>query len=287
VQAARIARHFGFPFERLLVEFPDFLAAIPCYLATAGHPTGLGSVGTRLLCESMGAGFAAVTGEGADDVFGGYGDYLQSMKDRRETMRRAELVAEHGFELSAEAADLLRRNTVNHTFPTYLAAVHTGQELGPYTQRDAQLTHLTGAATGTRLRLPYLDHRLVELALALPVEYRVDHQVGIDKRVLRTAVLRHFAGHDVLVDSVLRRKFGGPSAVRGHKERFAMVCERYLPPGYRDGHPLGPLAQHTHELVLLELFEEIFVTRRGVLPTGFGLAEFLRERSRGLRPVPS
>jgi asparagine synthase (glutamine-hydrolysing) len=50
-------------------------------------------------------------------------------------------------------------------------------------------TTQNAAAAGVRIRLPYLDHRLVEYCFRLPGEYRA--QIGVRKRILREAAKRY------------------------------------------------------------------------------------------------
>jgi len=56
------------------------------------------------------------------------------------------------------------------------------------------------------IRVPYVDHKLVEFVNALPIRFKVDWHLGIQKYILKRVALDTYGEH--LVDSVLRRKVG-------------------------------------------------------------------------------
>ena len=134
-------------------------------------------------------------------------------------------------------------------------------------------------AASLEIRVPFLDHRFVEFVSTLPLEYRVNQPIGIQKHLLKRAVLREWGGDGPIADTVLRRKIGGPSAGARHYAALSALCERELPDDYLDRHDLGFLFATKRELLLFELFEEIFVTGRGADPSGLTVTDFLRERA--------
>ena len=85
-------------------------------------------------------------------------------------------------------------------------------------------------AFGREVRLPYLDHRLVELAFSLPWEMKLSH--GRTKRVLREAM------RDYLPDSV-----------RGRKDKIG-----YAPP--QAAWLRGPLCEWAEDLLASQRFAE-------------------------------
>ncbi|MFC7616180.1 asparagine synthase-related protein [Actinokineospora soli] len=277
VHAHRVARSLGLRVHTVDIDHSAFLAVVPGYLAAAGQPTGLGSVGTCLLLRAVDPDQPVLSGEGADDVFGGYGDYLQTMKDRAAVLRRADALAAQGFTPSAEAAALIDRINAVTTYPEYAAVFAALHELGPYTGRDAHLTAALAHRAGRDLRLPFLDAPFLDRAVALPAEHKVDHTTGIDKRVLRHAVLAAFGDNDAVVDSVLRRKFGAPSSVRGSQERYAAACARAVTAEQHRRHPLGAFATTPAELAVMDLFARVYGHWRGSPPEGYSAADHLAE----------
>jgi hypothetical protein len=130
------------------------------------------------------------------------------------------------------------------------------------TRGDTLYSHNAG-----KLFMPASNQKILTSSVALA-------QLGPDYRY-HTA----FIGHGPIVDSVLRRKIGGPSAGARHHGTLTDQCERELPEDYLSRHDLGFCFASKRDLLLFELFEELFVRGRGADPAGITLAEFLRERS--------
>ncbi|MEX2984087.1 asparagine synthase (glutamine-hydrolyzing) [Streptomyces sp. C36] len=160
----------------------------------------------------------ALSGEGADEVFGGYLWFSDPEARRAETFPWLKLGAHRGLDprslfhpwfvdgidLGAYEADLYR---------TALAEVPRLDGEDAESRRTRELSHLTltrwlpilldkkdrmGMASGLEGRVPFCDHRLVEYVFNVPWEMKTFS--GQEKALLRAA-----AG-DLLPESVLRRK---------------------------------------------------------------------------------
>ena len=127
-------------------------------------------------------------------------------------------------------------------------------------------------ANALELRVPFLDHRLVEFAAQLPVSMK--QQGGIGKRILRRSM------QGVLPDSILHRpKKGFPvpthTWLRGQLKEFTRetllatdsACRRYFDPGVL-GEIVGgqETATDRHQelwtLVIFEFWHRIFIEQR-------------------------
>jgi len=118
-----------------------------------------------------------------------------------------------------------------------------------------------GMAAGVEMRLPYLDNDVVALVNQLPLQYLVRPDLGIQKYLLKHLCLRRF-GYSV-ADIVLRRKHGLPSAGSNLRPRFDRLCDEILPDDYLTRHELGSCFEMKRELLMFELFHEIFMVHRG------------------------
>jgi hypothetical protein len=97
--------------------------------------------------------------------------------------------------------------------------------------------------------------------------------------LLKRAALRHFPQITTLTEAVLRHKIGAPGALWRHQQALGRLCDETLPEDYRSRHEFGRCLPDNLALVMLELFEEIFVRGRGTLPDGLTLPDFLQSRA--------
>lgn len=160
-----------------------------------------------------------LTGEGADEVFLGYRSYFQrAIRETREVEagRRAPSVRARRLKLSpalqklsllvfhknhrkrlaairAEVRPLSSRPLINQVQESRIAAMPL--DILCYLGDREEMAHSLEA------RLPFLDHRLYDMAKEIPVDFKM--RDGLEKAVLRDAA------KDVLPDDVrLRRKVG-------------------------------------------------------------------------------
>jgi asparagine synthase (glutamine-hydrolysing) len=115
------------------------------------------------------------------------------------------------------------------------------------------------------------------LVLRLPISFLVRSNLGIRKYILRRLALTRF-GTDC-IDVALREKLGAPAACVVHLDRFNTLCEEMLPDSYVARHEFGACFESKRELLLFDMFIEVFMNHRGG-STGMGtVMEFLRARA--------
>ena len=87
VEAARVARHVGSRHHCLMLAPDDVLPALERWVAVFDEPFGdQAALPTMLLAEyARKAVTVVLTGEGADEVFGGYGNYVKRLREERIT----------------------------------------------------------------------------------------------------------------------------------------------------------------------------------------------------------
>ncbi|MEU4382641.1 asparagine synthase (glutamine-hydrolyzing) [Micromonospora echinofusca] len=286
VQARRLARQFGLDHHVSILSFQDFVAAIPRYLTAAEQPAGLGGIALNVLCRRIGRDVkVCLNGEGADEVFGGYGEYVDRRFRTRRMLDRLAVLETSGRSVSARGREFLDSLTADQPFPEYLRTLFAENMREQLTRDHLELLDASSMAASLEMRVPFLDHRVVEFAFRQPLAHRVDWELGITKRLLKHAVLTTWGDEVNLVGSVLRRKIGAPTSVLGHRERFIRLCEQVLPVDYLRDDEYGAYFDQKSDLLVFNLYREIFTRYRGVLPDGFTMLDFMTEQAR--RPALS
>jgi asparagine synthase (glutamine-hydrolysing) len=242
VEAARVAKHIGSRHHCLMLAPGDVLPALADWVDVFDEPFGdQAALPTMLL-----AGFArksvtvVLTGEGADEVFGGYGNYVSRMREERITgvlgadgsplpwlLRRLPGRIARDRLLKAAAEPIARRYaTIPNIYESLL--------------RDEYFTPRFNAAASARIadvaeRLyadcdspAYLDHLLdIDARLWLPDDLlaKVDRATMAHSLEARVPYLDHdFYGWCARLDPGL--KIDG----RTRKAILKRLAERYLPP---------------------------------------------------------
>lgn len=289
VQAAEVANCLGWPHHAAVMGFDDYLDAIPAYTHAQEGPGRLGGVGLLFLFERAGAQFkTCLNGEGADELFGGYEQYVNPRSFGRDIAARLGNltdIASLGVELSSRALEIIDVVTRQQTLPVYLDRLLAENLRDQIVHNHLELLDKCAMAAGVEMRVPYMDHELVEFVVALPVRYKVNLALGIQKHVLKRAALRAWGGDGPVADSILRRKIGAPSAGSRYRTMLFQMCERELPDNYLASHELGRFFPSKLELLLHELFCEIFLAGRGVMPSGLSMRDFIAERAGRALPV--
>jgi asparagine synthase (glutamine-hydrolysing) len=289
VQAARVTRELGWPHSTTMTSFDDYIGAIPGYVHAQECPAKLGGLSLYMLFQHVGGQVkACLNGEGADELFGGYTEYT----DRRPLATAIEgrlrnYTALHRMGIgpspgALEIIDVVSRQQPMQAYVDRLLAANMRDQL---VRLHLELIDKCSMAAGLEMRVPFMDHRLVEFVTSLPTQYRVNLPFGIHKHVLKRAALRAWGGDGPVADSVLRRKIGAPMAATSHRDRIAGICERELPGDFLTRHELGPAFGSKFDLLMHELFCEIFLTGRGSYPAGLTIGDFIAERTGRALPV--
>ena len=102
------------------------------------------------------------------------------------------------------------------------------------------------------------------------------HDLGIRKYILRRLMLSRFGQQ--WIDIVLREKLGAPAAGVVHLDRFNTLCEEMLPDTYVSRHEFGDCFASKRELVLFDMFIEVFMKYCGDAAAMGPVMDFLRKR---------
>lgn len=276
-----VAREFGTRHEQLHVSTSEFAPSIAGAVGAMSEPMASHDVTAfHLLCRTVTEHVKVVQcGQGADEVFGGYG-YHQPLA----SVDRAGALSA----FSASFVDHSHEELLNILEPEWYCGTDVSHEVladnlrapGAETALDAVLrldTHLLmvddpvkrldnmSMAWGIEARVPFLDHELVELAAACPPEFKAS-QGG--KGILKDL------GRQLLPAAVVDRPKGyfPVPALRHLEEPFISMVREALhapeakqralfQPAYIDGLLANPNMQRTPvnsnvlwQLALLEMW---------------------------------
>jgi asparagine synthase (glutamine-hydrolysing) len=284
LQASHLATMIGARHQKVIMSFEQYLAAIPGLIVTEEQPSSLSGLPYYFLCSRIASCVkACLHGEGADELFGGYREYLQ--RDRRILYYRQRLpiLKRLGILPSEEASQTVRRLSSAVSFEEYLEQIFA-VNLGDALQRQhLDIVDKYSMAVGLEMRVPYLHDPVVDLTNRIPLRLLVSADLGIRKYILRRLALRRFG--PAIIDIVLREKLGAPSAGIRFLNRFDAMCNEYLPEHYVSKHEFGFCFDNKRQLLLFELFLEVFVVHRGDGGAVPDIRDFMRERAQGRSDV--
>jgi asparagine synthase (glutamine-hydrolysing) len=276
-QAALIAARIGSRHHTVEVSFKNYVDGIPALLAAEEKPNSLFGMPFYTLCQAIARHVkACLHGEGADELFGGYEDYVD--RDARLSFIRERLpVLRHlGVAPSLPAIAAIKRLSSAADMNEYLRCTFELNFGDPLEQQHLVPVDKLAMAASLELRVPYLADEVHELVNRLPIDLLVRPDLGIGKYILKRLALKRF-GSDV-IDVVLRSKHGFPTAGMGHLVRFDRMCNEMLPDSYVEGHAFGRCFPSKRHLLVFDMFLTLFLEHRGDPAELGGTIEFMRAR---------
>jgi asparagine synthase (glutamine-hydrolysing) len=235
--AVAVAKHLGLTLHQVVLDRDSYLAHYRDCIVSEDVPlTHPNSVGIFLLSQQARSHGLSVllSGEGADELFGGYHRYKAFRKRllvesiplakwlvgrdhdlfTQEDVQRIDVAAS----LPADAPAWARqRHDWTKAFHQAFAFIPSARErelkafiakdLGDYLPPILRRTDRMSMAVGLEMRVPYLDNRLIEFGLNLPTK----HQVSFNdvKRLLKAVARRYLPA--TIVD---RAKMGFPLPIQ-------------------------------------------------------------------------
>jgi asparagine synthase (glutamine-hydrolysing) len=277
VQARRVAAIIGSRHHSLLLGFEDFVGCIPELVAAEEQPSSLFGLPFLWLCRMIGKRMrVSLHGEGADELFGGYTYYLEPEARVAAIRERLPRLKRLGVAPSEAAIGIMHRLSPEGGFDNYVERLFEVEMSGPLERQHLVPVDKCAMAASLEMRVPYLDGRVVDLAGRLPLRLLVRPDLHVRKYVLRALALRRFGPE--MLDTVLRSKFGAPSAGLVLLDRFDQMCNETLPDSYVERHAFGGCFRSKRELLMFDMFKEIFVTHRGESAAVGSAIEFLQQR---------
>ena len=200
--ASLVAERFGTVHERIFVPESELLARLPEAIEAMNEPmVSHDCIGFYLLSEAVSRHSRVVqSGQGADEVFGGYhwypklagsddpaADYLAAFRDRDHHEYRGTVAQRHhAGDVSARfVAERFAMPGADDPVDKALRLDTTVMLVDDPVKRVDNMT----MAFGLEARVPFLDHELVELAARIPSRHKLAHGgKGVLKEAARKVV---------------------------------------------------------------------------------------------------
>jgi asparagine synthase (glutamine-hydrolysing) len=191
-----IAQKFGTDHHRIKVDTARAIEALPAMVAAMSEPMmSHDAIGFYLLSQEVSKHVkVAQSGQGADEIFGGYHWYPKLMRSNDVTEDYAQVYFDRDHAEMAEALspELMNGDYTREFVDEFLGRC-TGRPIDKVLQLDAQIMMVDdpvkrvdnmAMAWGLETRVPFLDHELVELTARIPAELKVK---GGGKYILKEA----------------------------------------------------------------------------------------------------
>jgi asparagine synthase (glutamine-hydrolysing) len=280
VEAAHVARLIESTHRSVVMTFDDYLDVIPGLIEGEEQPSSLYGAPFYFLCRTIACDVKAVLhGEGADELFGGYTPYIDRDSRLAFIKHRLRLLKPLGVAPSGRAIESIRALAGAAAFDEYLERLFADNMGDPLERQHLVPIDKCAMASGVEIRVPYLDRAVVDLVSRMPFRFLVKPELAIRKYILRRLVLSRFGIG--LLDVVLREKLGAPAAGKAHLERFTRLCDEMLPDQYVERHEFGRVFTSKRELILFDMFLEVFTKHRGDSSGMGSVIEFIRARASG------
>ena len=277
-QALRVATMIGSTHETVIMSFEDYLETIPGLIAGEEQPCSLYGVPYHFLCRVIAQRVkVSLHGEGADELFGGYVPYIDRQARLSYITKRLPFLKHLAVKPSDRAFDTIERLSSPGSFEDYLRQLFYVNMGDPLERQHLVPVDKCAMASGLEMRVPYLDSAVVRFAGELPLSFLVRPDLSIRKYILRHLVLSRFGMG--MADVVMRQKFGAPSAGVVLLDRFDRLCDEILPDKYVSSHEFGGCFSTKRELLVFDMFLEIFMKHRGDCAAVGGVMEFLHARA--------
>jgi asparagine synthase (glutamine-hydrolysing) len=202
-----IARHFSTNHEQIRIEGSRALDVLPAAIESMSEPmVSHDSVAFYLLSREVAKRVKVVqSGQGADEVFGGYSWYppFLSVNDPAGQYRQAYFDWDHADLLKLLSDDFVSQDHSREFVETFFANTTAPLPVDKALQIDGEIMlpddpvkrvdNMT-MAFGLEARVPFLDHEVVELASRIPAKLKV----GNGGKYILKQVARNFVPADVI-----------------------------------------------------------------------------------------
>jgi asparagine synthase (glutamine-hydrolysing) len=181
-----IAKQFGTDHHRISVDSSRAIDALPGMVGAMSEPMmSHDAIGFYLLSQEVSKYVkVAQSGQGADEIFGGYHWYpvLMRSNDATEDYARVYFDRDHNEMREALAPSLLNGDFSREFVDDFFRTCRSASPIDMTLQLDAQIMMVDdpvkrvdnmAMASGLETRVPFLDHEVVELAARIPAELKV------------------------------------------------------------------------------------------------------------------
>jgi asparagine synthase (glutamine-hydrolysing) len=181
-----IAQRFGTDHHRIKIDTSRAIAALPGTVAAMSEPMmSHDAIGFYLLSQEVSKYVkVAQSGQGADEIFGGYHWYpaLMHSNDATSDYARVYFDRDHDEMAQVLAPAVMNGDYSREFVDRFFRTTHSRTPIDKTLQLDTQIMLVDdpvkrvdnmAMAWGLETRVPFLDHHVVELAARIPAELKV------------------------------------------------------------------------------------------------------------------
>ena len=222
-EAKIVAEHCGTDHKEILINFSDLTKSLPQILWHMELPFGRPSILSNYMVSKEIKKFVTVayTGEGSDELFGGYNRYMPFVKDNnffqktknyeaitsgffKDEKMRSEIFSDNvlkhfknNHHPSVVFNNILKRNSEHGVLNSVLYFELKTEIPGAQTWRIDR----TASAHAIELREPFLDYKLIEYTASVPDNLKINPDKEFTKKYLLQKI-----GNNLLPEKIVKRK---------------------------------------------------------------------------------
>lgn len=276
----KVAKAIGSDHHEFLVTVEDYLGELPVFVyhyenIVAGGVFGIqGGIAFQILSKYISKYHkVAFTGEGADELFGGYywiythplgfSDGIRQTVSLLSLQSKTRGLVESIFPYP-EDERIYRKNLFNILMKSGLSNYHLLS------------VDRSCSSFGFEARPPYLYEDIAEFALSLPIEFKVPNKI-ITKRILKDAALHYFKKYNLL-EIIDRKKMAMPAALDHIAPQITNIINSLIPVESVRSHPFAGYFKSATNVLMFDLFYYFIIHKRGQFDQGFSLFDFYKGR---------
>jgi len=221
-EARIVADYYNTDHKEIKLSYDDLTNSLPSILWHMEFPFGRPSILSNFLVAKEVKKYVTVayTGEGSDELFGGYNRYLNYSKNNSALSIDEINNLPSGFFTNTIEKNQIFSSKVLSSFPETVKPNNIFNELIESNKNFDLLNQVllfelkteipgaqtwridrTGSAHALELREPFLDYHLIEYCSSIPAHYKIRHNDGINKKYILQKLARKY-----LPDKIANRK---------------------------------------------------------------------------------
>jgi asparagine synthase (glutamine-hydrolysing) len=221
-EARIVADYYNTDHKEIKLSYDDLTNSLPSILWHMEFPFGRPSILSNFLVAKEVKKYVTVayTGEGSDELFGGYNRYLNYSKNNSALSIDEINNLPSGFFTNSIEKNQIFSSKVLSSFPETVKPNNIFNELVESNKNFDLLNQVllfelkteipgaqtwridrTGSAHALELREPFLDYHLIEYCSSIPAHYKIRHNGGINKKYILQKLARKY-----LPDKIANRK---------------------------------------------------------------------------------
>ena len=222
-EAKIVAEHCGTDHKEIMIDYSELINNLPSILWHMEFPYGRPSILSNFMVSNAIKKYVTVayTGEGSDELFGGYNRYLIFTKNysKQKLEQKIESISSGFFNNKKTREETFSDKVLKN----YEGKTHPSKVFGEFVIKNKKYGLLntallfelkteipgaqtwridrTGSAHAVELREPFLDHHLVEFCASLPEKLKINFDNSISKKYILQKLAK-----DILPQKIVQRK---------------------------------------------------------------------------------